>query len=258
MKYLLGFAWLYGAVPLLLGTIIFVVWLIFRFEILMLAGFVMLIVGLCLILWGLVCLTAYVRHARRSPTGSRRRLAWQVAGVLGLYVANFVAAGSFVYAAYVIETRYFLSITNRGDVPLEGVRVEGGGASVSFGDIATGETVKQSFLIRDEGELVLTARRGEERIESVINGYLIPGFGVDEAVTVDASGEVIVRLRFADGSSGATWQTRRVSTEPLRPSNKQARIHWTRALTSGECSGESSPSRARTYNLAVNSRSLYH
>lgn len=198
MKYLLGIAWLTGAFPLLLGTTIFVVWLVFRFDILMLAGFVMLIVGLCLILWGLICLTAYVRHARRSPTGSRRLLAWQVAGVLGLYVANFVAAGSFVYAAYVIETWYFLSITNRGDVPLEGVRVEGGGASVRFGDIATGETVKRSFLIRDYGELVLTARRGEERIESVINDYLIPDLGVDQAVTIDASGEVIVRRRFAN------------------------------------------------------------
>ena len=197
MKNLLGIAWLAGAVPLLLGTMIFVVWLIFRFDILMLAGLVMLIVGPCLILWGLICLMAYVRHAWRTASGFRRRLAWQATGVLGLYMANFVAAGSFVYAAYVIESWYFLSITNSGDVPLEGVRVEGGGVSVSFGDIAMGETVKRSFLIRDYGELVLTARRGEERIEPVINGYLIPDLGVDQAVTVDATGGVSVQRRFA-------------------------------------------------------------
>lgn len=203
MKALLKAAWVAGAAPLVVGSAIFIAWLFLRADILMPAGVIVIYAGLCSIAVGVICLAIYLWKSWRSQVVPRRRLILQAASLTGLFLANFIAAGGFVYGAIMIESRYNLSITNHGDKPLQAVRINGGGVNVELGDIASGETVKHAFWIEHDGELLLTAKQGGEKIEAVVDGYVTNSMGSDIRVTVDASGKVIAE----DKRSGLTLRS---------------------------------------------------
>ncbi len=191
MKILLKIAWVAGAAPFVVGSVIFVAWLFLRADALMAAGIITIYAGLCSIIVGVICLAIYLWRNWRSAAVPRRRLVWQATILTGLFLANFTAAGGFVFGAIMIETCYNLSITNQGNEPLQAVHVHGGGVNIEFGDIATSETVKRAFWIEHDGELVLTATRGGKKIEAIVDGYVTNNVGNDMRVTVTASGEVI-------------------------------------------------------------------
>ena len=190
-------AWAAGTVPILVGTAIFIMWLIFRTNELMFAGVVTIYAGLCSVFFGVICLAIHLRRNWLSSEVPGHRLAWQAIAVIGLFLANFVAAGCFVFGAALIETRYHLSITNQSNETLQAAHVEGGGVSILFGDIVPGQTVKRAFWIDGEGELVLTATLGERKVVAVVDGYVTDCMGNDAKVTVEASGEVLTQDRWS-------------------------------------------------------------
>ena len=75
MKALLRIAWTAGAAPILLGTVIFIMWLIFRADILMVAGMITIYAGLASVVVGLICLAICLWRNWRSSEVPRRRLA---------------------------------------------------------------------------------------------------------------------------------------------------------------------------------------
>jgi len=195
MKTLLKIAWIAGAAPLVVGTTIFITWLLTRADVLMLAGGITIQAGLCSVALALVCQAIYLWRNWHSMEITRLRLAWQTAALVALVIMNFVFAAGFVCGAMMIEARYNLSITNEGSESLSHVRVGVGECGVVFEDIPAGETRKKGFWIDRDGELVLTATRNGQPIEAVVDGDVsngLGGSGRDIKVTIDPSGEVAV------------------------------------------------------------------
>ena len=141
MKASLKVALFLGVAPLVTGMVIFAAWVLSRAEWLMAAGVITIYVGMCAVAVGAVCLAVYLWQSWRSKAIARRRLVCQAIAVLGLFLANFLAAGGAAFAAIVIDTRYTVSVTNQTNVPLESARIEGGGVDVPLGIIAPGATV---------------------------------------------------------------------------------------------------------------------
>lgn len=191
MKLLLKAAWILGIAPLVLGVLIFLVWLVLRDPYLPLAGIYTLFAGICSIAAGTVCAAIYLWRAWRSKDRSYRHLVRQALGIAGLYSANFVVSAGIVLAVFVITFTYTVWVTNHSELPLHSARVHGAGVDISLGEIPPGQSVKASFWIEHDGVLVLTATHGTDRlavtIEEVSNDV-----GGNKLVTFDASGEVKV------------------------------------------------------------------
>ena len=171
-------------------TVIFLAWVVSRAVWLMAAGVVLIYAGVCCIAVGAVCLAVYLWRSWRAGAAPRRRIAWQALGVLALYLVNFVAAGGAVFGAIMIETRYTVSITNHSSVALESAQVAGGGVCAEFGNILPGATVKRSFWIENDGELVLTGTHGTRKVDATVDGYVTSNFGADLAVVLKTDGTV--------------------------------------------------------------------
>jgi hypothetical protein len=186
-----------GATPLVIGLAIFALWVLTRAEWLMGTGIVTMYGGVAVIVGAAVCLASYVWRSWRSRSVARGRLAWQTIGVLVLLLANFVAAGAAVFGAVMIEARYTVSVSNQSNVPLESARVEGGGVNMDLGIIAPGATIKRSFWIEHDGELVLNGMHGSRKVEASIDGYVTNNIGGDKLVVVEADGTVNVKDRRA-------------------------------------------------------------
>jgi len=195
MKTSLKAALFFGVAPLVTGIGIFLAWVLSRADWLMAAGVVTIYVGMCSVAVGAGCLGFYLRRSWRSQAVPRRRLVWQTVAVLALFLVNFVAAGAAVLGAMVIESKYTVAVTNQSAEPFRSARIEGGGVAIELGVIAPGKTIKRSFWIEQDGELVLRAKQGTAELEATIDGYVTNSLGGNKVVVLEADGTVNVRDR---------------------------------------------------------------
>jgi len=181
-----------GAAPLLTGISIFLLWLVTRWDSLMLAGLHTIYAGLAAFAVGCIALTIYLWRAFRSPDADQRRVRNATLACGGLLLVNFPVAFGIVAAVIDIESRYTVVIHNDSGQPLEDVRVFGGGCDKSLGSIAPGDTVRRRLRFDTDGELRLHATIGTTDIDEVIDGYITRDIGGRPTVTVEPGGAVSV------------------------------------------------------------------
>jgi hypothetical protein len=174
-----------GAAPLVLGTAIFIAWLVTRRDWLTIAGFALLYCGLVVFAAGVIALARFCWVALRTP-GIPRRAVWlSTFGCAALLLANFPVAGGIIWAANTIATRYTVVVHNASSQRLDGVRVFGGGCDASYGSIPPGGTARRSFWIRQGGVLDFRASSGNNALGGTIDDYLTR-YGGHRTVTVQA------------------------------------------------------------------------
>src|SRR6185312_7690842 len=132
-----------GAVPLLVGLAIFLLWLITRWGWLMLAGVFTLYAGVVAVALGIIGLAMSPEVRRARP-----RLA-----CAALLLVNFPVAFAICYAAVAVKTGYTVVVHNDSQKSLDRVRVSGGGCDVSFGTIPPGASVHRTMRFRQDGRL---------------------------------------------------------------------------------------------------------
>ena len=173
-----------GAAPLLVGTAIFVAWLVTRRDWLMLAGAVVLYGGAALVATGVVALALSLWSATRTPDAPIRRIRVSALSCGGLLLANILAAGCILWAGIAIATRYTVVVINASQQRLDSVRVFGGGCDASYGSLLPGATARRSFWIRQDGTLVLHASEDKDTLEQTIDDYVTGNSGGYLKITV--------------------------------------------------------------------------
>jgi hypothetical protein len=181
-----------GATPLFLGTAIFIAWLGFHWNWLIIAGVVMLYVGLGAVTAGGVALALSCRIALRTPAVPRRRVWLAAIGGTGLLLANFLVAYGIMWSVIALVTRYTVTVHNTSPVRLDRVRVLGGGCDASYGSILPRGSARRSFWIRQDGGLVFRAFGGDSALEQTIEGYVTPNLGGRMRVTVQPDQTIAV------------------------------------------------------------------
>jgi len=179
-----------GAIPLLMGVSVFLLWLITRWDGLMVAGMVTLCGGMALFLIGVVALMRYWSLASQTPDIPSRHLRRSTFLCAGLLLLNFPVAGGIVAAVIAIETCYTVVVENDSHRPLEGVRVFGGGCDEQLGTIPAGSSVRQWLWIRHDGTLELRALADGASYHETIDGYVTNSMGGHTTVTIHADGTI--------------------------------------------------------------------
>lgn len=181
-----------GAIPLLVGVSIFILWLITRQHGLMMAGIYTLYGGVAIFWVGVLALARFFWLGVRSPDFPRRRLWLSTFACAGLLLLNFPVAGGIIAASIAIETRYTVVVHNALSRPLENVKVFGGGSDESLGSIPPGGTARRSFWIQHDGELKFRAFSGTTSHTKTIDGYVTNGTGGHTTVTVNPDDTITV------------------------------------------------------------------
>jgi hypothetical protein len=173
-----------GAVPLLVGTLIYVTWRFTRRPWLEIAGMLTIPMGFVAVVAGTLALCRHLWPASgiQRPNGGTRRL--QAVLVGGLLLANFPAAAYFAESAIDISTRYTVRVHNETDRPIESLVVTGPGVRVELGPIAPGERMHRHMHFSGDGALDFSARQQELQFGGQLEGY----------VTGGSSGDTIIRI----------------------------------------------------------------
>lgn len=181
-----------GAAPLFIGISIFFLWLITRWNWLMMAGLFTIYGGIPIFLIGVAALTRFCWLAFRTRDLSQRRLWTSVICCAGLLLSNLPVAAAIVVGAVMIEARYTVTVHNASSQPLDDVQVSGGGCEVNFGTISPGATMRRSFWVQCDGELEFCAVSGPARHNKTIDGYVTNGMGGNTSVIVGPQGTISV------------------------------------------------------------------
>lgn len=181
-----------GALPLLVGVLIFLVWLITRWDWLMMAGIFTLYGGVAVFFIGAIALVRFFWLAVRTPELPRRGLWLSTLGCAALLLSNFAVAGGITASVIAIETRYTVVVHNTSRQPLSGVRVFGGGCEADFGTIPPGGIVRRSFWIQHDGELEFRAVSGATTHSESIDGYVTNSMGGYTTVTINPDDTISV------------------------------------------------------------------
>jgi len=179
-----------GALPLVTGISIFLLWLLTRWQWLMIAGFITVIGGIALFLTGVVMLANYCWIAFRTPGLSKRRVWWLSAGSTVLLFSNFVAAGGIIRIVIGLETRYVVSVRNDSSQPLMNVMLTGGGCDIRFGTVPSGGFEVCSAWIPNEGKLEFRATGPSGEQTQILNRHAADEVPGNFVVTISASGKV--------------------------------------------------------------------
>lgn len=181
-----------GLLPILVGVSIFLLWLVMRWEWLIAAGIFTLYGGVALFFIGSVALACFCWFAFRSSDVSRKRLLFSTLGCAALLLSNFPIAARIVVAVVDIETRYAIVVHNTSDLPLEQVRVFGGGCDCFLGSIPPGDTATCFCRFHCDGRLEFCAVSGTTTHSQIIDGYVTGNMGGRAVVTIHPNGTISV------------------------------------------------------------------
>ena len=173
------------AAPFLVGISIFLLWLITRWDWLMIAGVITLCAGLAAFALGAIDLVmAYEMRLWRSTLACA-----------ALLFANFPVAAAIIAAVIAIETRYTVIVHNASREALGAVRVSGGGCDVSLGTIPPGASVSRTISFHGDGRLEFHADSDTASHEKVIEYYVTSNMGGHTTVRIDSDGSIIIIRR---------------------------------------------------------------
>ncbi len=175
--------------PLCVGTAIFLSWLAFRWDMLMIAGIVTIYVSIFLFLFGTVCLIAYWFRGTRKDFENQRTSTKKSVLVAVLLLINWPLALFYAAAAIDIETRYDLVVVNDSASAVD-VRVSGGGIQVDFGTIRRKSRKREYFHFEQDGELVIQTTQNGTQALNTVETYVTPGLGGSKHVVIEADGQI--------------------------------------------------------------------
>jgi hypothetical protein len=173
-----------GAGPLLVGTAIFVAFILTGWAWLMIVGAFVLYGGLAVFAIGMSALGYSWWTLRRSPDIPRRRVRLSILATAALLLVNFPVAAAILWLVITMATRYTVIVHNTSPETLERVWVFGGGCDVTYGTMPAGSTARRSFWIQGDGTLRFRASSGDRVIEQEIESYVTVNSGGHADVTV--------------------------------------------------------------------------
>ncbi len=188
MPRLLKSAIVFGAVPLLVGTLIYGTWRLTRWHWLGTAGLLTLPLGLAAFLAGTIALTWHLWREWRVGRTTRSPLWLHAVLVGGLLLINFPAAVFYMLSAINITTRYTVRVHNDSDRPIESLVVTGPGVRVELGPIAPGQQAQRHVHFRGDGTLDFSARQQEILFSGQLEGYVTGGLGGNRTIRVKQRG----------------------------------------------------------------------
>ncbi|TWT64191.1 hypothetical protein [Rubinisphaera italica] len=188
MPRLLKSAIVLGASPLLVGTLIYVMWRYTQWEWLEAAGGLTILVGLVAFYMGASALCRHLWFESRAQLISSRTLFLQAVVVGSLLLANFPVAGYFALSAVAVSMQYTVRVYNNSNQTIDSFIVTGPGVQVELGPIASGQYKRRDILIQTDGTLEFAARQQELEFKGQLEGYITGGMGGFKDIRVKQGG----------------------------------------------------------------------
>jgi len=167
------------ALPLVTGLAIFVIWLLTKYDFLMVLGAYCIYFGVALSVVGLVYgLFRLIKNRKNMP--ERQSALFSVL----LLLSNLPVAIGVLVAAVAISTAYTVDVSNTTLVDLSDCAISGGGIYEQVGIVKARSIVTRTFWIKQDGGLTLSYTLNGVKYERSVSGYVTNGMGGHDIVEI--------------------------------------------------------------------------
>lgn len=170
-----------GLLPMILGTAIFVAWLITDSDVLEIIGLLLVYGGVALLALGLVCLLAFVSRARKAGIAYRRARNW----ALVVLFLNFPLCAATIFLAFAMESANVVTLVNNAAVPIEAMILsDPQGRQFHVGSIQPGQDHQACFGFAGEGAVRFSFNAQGTPHAGILIGYLAGPLGSRATLTL--------------------------------------------------------------------------
>lgn len=177
---------------MLLGTVIFVVWLFTDLDAFEIIGLWFIFGGFVLFAAGIVSLFVFVSRARRGGIAYRRPTTL----ALTVLVLNFPLCAAYIFIAVAMETANFVTVVNRAGMPIEALTLtDPMGRQFQVGAVGPRQVRHACLDFSGEGAVQFSFNVDGETRAGTLIGYLPHSLGsyatlrLSEELTAQASQE---------------------------------------------------------------------
>jgi len=186
-----------SVLPLCVGGLILLAWIQTEWQWLVLAGIVWLGLGVLLFFAGLFFLFRYSASAWKAKQDGRIRIMGNTLLVALVLLSQFPAALFCMATAESFHSRVLVVVVNDSKIPLQEVKLSYRTGEASLAPIPPGQSAERRLRDLGEGQLVLLAQFGAERIDVELDGYTIPT-RQDIHVTIHPNGTSSIVRNFSN------------------------------------------------------------
>jgi hypothetical protein len=177
-------AYLCGATPLLIGSLIYTTWRLTRWPWLETAGLIMIAVGTISVMVGAGFLFRCTWKGFRAARIHRAKIQLHAFLAGGMLLLNVPVATIFAVSAIHIMTCYVMRVSNESGSAIESFVVTGPGIRVDLGPIAPGQSTEYQMTFSGDGSLDFIARQQQSVWGGVMEGYVTGGLGGDTTIRI--------------------------------------------------------------------------
>ncbi len=180
--------------PMVIGIFILWVWYVTRITWVPFTGIALLYIAVPLNLVSLIVLVSRYISKTLKKIFRDRSLKKQYLGVIFLLVLNYPIAGFCFYAGLWIANEVEIKIVNQSPAILEEIKIFGPrNEKYAFPDVATGETVIETFHPGGEGSVEIEFTAHQKKFRHMALGYITGGMGGSSTIVVDKDFAVAVQ-----------------------------------------------------------------
>ncbi|MFO0388710.1 MAG: hypothetical protein ACK502_03195 [Alphaproteobacteria bacterium] len=176
-------------VPMVMGLTVFALWLVTRFDILMFAGVLVILLGVLLSFVGMVALFLAKIHAVRNNKPYKRACLRH--GLLLLI--NFPLALGIIACADYLLSRYVVNIVNHSPHNVEKLEfIDPAGNVDAIEKIPAGASIQTSHHFIGESSIEYNMVLDSAASSGMLIGYVSGGMGGSASMVIEADGKVSV------------------------------------------------------------------
>jgi len=182
-----------GAAPLVAGVTIIVLYWATEWQVLVVAGFITVLVGVISVLVGAGILFVFWLRERRLGRYSRAALRLRIFLAALLLASNFPAAWACITAGAELDSRMTVMVTNKGTTRIDRFVLTAPGFTKELGPIPPGGKVKCIVHVTRQGPLNFTCGTGTITTSGTVDGYVTDGIGGRWDVTMDGAQKLSIK-----------------------------------------------------------------
>jgi hypothetical protein len=196
-SYALATSWVCGALPLTLGTAVFLVWFVTGWGWWERAWMWLIGLAILCLLVGAAALTRHVSQTRAETAAAAGRKRGAVLAGLLLFL-NIPVGVALMMLVVSIITRHVVEVVNLSNAPIESLVLTGPGVeSLEIGPVAPQQRARKALRFTSEGKLAYAARHNGSIHTGILEASASPNGGGGSRLQITPQGDWVIGNRWA-------------------------------------------------------------
>ena len=171
-----------GRVPIIIGTIIFLLWLITHEFLLNLAGAITIFLGFFSVCLGLISLSIYIY---KSKVNSIKNSKAKIFKAIAILLINFPLALSFIMISSYIDSTFTIIIDNQSNRTIKNIHVSEFNHVNDLPNVLAHTKVNHDLHFQSEGEINYSLSIDDIKHTGILFGYITSGVHGEAQITIN-------------------------------------------------------------------------